>query len=158
MFVITAHTVRACKDEGMNLPWQALGDAITTAWPELMRDLERNAEARASKSFEALEDEIVRLKTKLESSQSALTKECDRIERRDETIRVLNEEIGALKRPQSMTSATTTSSWPTVPTSSVAGPSSRQTAPLPARARSSLASRMAQPGLASCLEMPPETD
>jgi hypothetical protein len=61
-----AHTVRACKDEGMNLPRQAVGDAITTAWPELMRDLERNAEARTSNNFEALEDEIVRLKTKLE--------------------------------------------------------------------------------------------
>jgi hypothetical protein len=57
-----------------------------------------------------------------------------------------------------MTSATTSSARPTVPASSVARPSSRQTAPLPARARSSLASRMAKPGLASRLEMPPETD
>jgi hypothetical protein len=37
-----AHTVRACKEEGMNLPRQAIGYTITTAWPELMRDLERN--------------------------------------------------------------------------------------------------------------------
>jgi hypothetical protein len=66
--------------------------------------------------------------------------------------------IKALKWPQSTTSATMTSSWPTTPASSVAGPSSRQTAPLPARAMSSLASRMAKPGLASRLEMPPETD
>jgi hypothetical protein len=29
-----AHTVRACKDQGMNLPRQAIGDAITTAWPD----------------------------------------------------------------------------------------------------------------------------
>jgi hypothetical protein len=37
-------------------------------------------------------------------------------------------------------------------------PSSRPTAPLPARARSSLAAQMTKPGLASRMEMPPETD
>jgi hypothetical protein len=31
-----AHTIRACKDEGMHFLGQAIGDAVTTAWPELM--------------------------------------------------------------------------------------------------------------------------
>ena len=127
-----AHAVRACQDEGMNLPRQAVGNAVTTAWPELMRDLERNAEARTSNDFEALEDELVRVKTKLESSQSALASEHERVERRDEMICGLKEEIGALKRPQSTTSATTSSSRPAAPASSIARTSSRQTAPLPA--------------------------
>jgi hypothetical protein len=42
-----AHTVRTCKEQGMNLPIQAVGDTVTTAWPTLMRDLEDEARARA---------------------------------------------------------------------------------------------------------------
>jgi hypothetical protein len=66
-----------------------------------MRDLERNAEARTVNDYEALEDDVVRLKTKLESSQSALESEHSKVGRRDETIRELRNEIEALKRPQS---------------------------------------------------------
>jgi hypothetical protein len=60
-----AHTVQACQDEGMNLPWQAIGDAVTTAWPELMRDLERNAEERTLDNYKDLKDNVARLKAKL---------------------------------------------------------------------------------------------
>jgi hypothetical protein len=38
-----AHTVHACKEKGINLPIQAVGDAVTTAWPALMRDLKDEA-------------------------------------------------------------------------------------------------------------------
>jgi hypothetical protein len=100
------HTVRACKDEGMNLPRQAIDDAITTAWPELMRDLERNTEERTLDDYRDLEDNVARLKAKLESSQSVLTSECSRIERRNETIHDLKDEIEALKHPQSTMSTT----------------------------------------------------
>jgi hypothetical protein len=153
-----AHTIKACKEQGMNLPTQAIGDAVTTAWPLIMRDLEDEARERALRTYKGLADEADRLRADLKSSEATLSDEHSRVERRDEMIRVLREEIGALKRPQSTTSATTLSSRPTAPASSVAGPSPRQTAPPPARARSSLASRMSKPGLASRLETPPETD
>ena len=153
-----AHTVKACKDGGINLPRQEIGDAITTAWPELMRDLERNAEARAANDYEALEVDIVRLKTKLESSQSALASERSRVERRDETIRDLRHEIEALKRPHSTLSTTTSSTRPGAQASSSAGPSSRPKAPLPARAHSGLAARISQPGLSSRIDDRPAVD
>jgi hypothetical protein len=149
-----AHTIKACKEQGMNLPTQAISDAVTTAWLLIMRDLEDEARERALRTYKGLADEADRLREDLKASKAALSDERSRVERRDETIRVLKEEIRALKRPQS----TTSSSHPTAPTSSAAGPSSRQMAPLPARARSSLASRMSKPGLASRLEIPPETD
>jgi hypothetical protein len=38
-----AHMIKACKEQGMNLPTQAIGDAVTTAWPLIMRDLEDEA-------------------------------------------------------------------------------------------------------------------
>jgi hypothetical protein len=101
-----AHTVHACKDEGMHLPRQAVGDAVTTAWPELMGDLERIAEERTLDDYKALEDNVARLTTRLESSQSVLTSERSRIERRNETIRELKDEIERLKRPQSTMSMT----------------------------------------------------
>jgi ubiquinone biosynthesis protein UbiJ len=67
-----AHTVQACKDEGMHLPWQAISDAVTTAWPELMRDLERIAEERILDDYKALEDDVARLTTKLEAERDDL--------------------------------------------------------------------------------------
>jgi peptidoglycan hydrolase CwlO-like protein len=70
-------------------------------WPELMRDLERNAEERTLDDYKDLEDNVAQLKAKLESSQSALTSERSRVERRIETIRDLKDEIEALKHPQS---------------------------------------------------------
>jgi polyhydroxyalkanoate synthesis regulator phasin len=153
-----AHTVRACKDEGMNLPRQAISNAITTAWPELMRDLERNAEARTANDYEALEDDVVRLKTKLESSQSALASERSRVKRLDETIRKLRNEIKALKRHQSTMSTTTSSTQHGAQATSSAGPSSRPKAPLPVRAQSGLAARISQPGLSSRLDDRPAAD
>jgi hypothetical protein len=135
-----AHMIKACKEQGMNLPTQDIGNTVTTAWPLIMRDLEDEAHDRALRTYKGLADEANHLRKDLKSSEAALSDEHSRVERRDETIRVLKEEIGALKRPQSTTSATTSSSRPTTPALSVAGPSSCQTAPLPARARSSLAS------------------
>jgi hypothetical protein len=104
-----AHTIRACKDEGMHLPWQAIGDAVTTAWPELMRDLERITEERTLDDYKALEDDVARLTIRLELSQSVLASERSRIERQNETIRDLNDEIEVLKHPQSTMSTTTLS-------------------------------------------------
>jgi hypothetical protein len=31
-----AHTIHACKEQGVNLTLQAVGDAVTKAWPMLM--------------------------------------------------------------------------------------------------------------------------
>jgi predicted AAA+ superfamily ATPase len=63
----------------MNLPRQAIGDAVTTAWLELMCDLERNTEERTLDDYKDLKDNIARLKAKLESSQSALASERTRV-------------------------------------------------------------------------------
>jgi hypothetical protein len=104
-----AHAVRACKDEGLNLPRQAVGNAVATAWPELMRDLERHAEEKTLDDYRDLEDDVARLKANLESSQAALASERSRVERRNETIRDLQSEIEALKCPQSTLSTTTSS-------------------------------------------------
>jgi hypothetical protein len=123
-----AHTVRACKGEGVYLPRQEIGNAVTTAWPELMRDLERIAEARAEDDYKALKDDVARL----ESSQSALASERNRVERRSNTIRELKDEIERLKRPQSTMSTTWSSTRPGAQALGSAGPSSRPMAPLPA--------------------------
>jgi hypothetical protein len=101
-----AHTVCACNDEGMHLPQQAIGNAVTTAWPELMRDLKRIAEERTLDDYKALEHDVARLTTRLDSSQSALASERNRVERRNDTIRELKDEIERLKRPQSTMSTT----------------------------------------------------
>jgi hypothetical protein len=94
----------------MNLPRQAIGDTITTAWPELMCDLKRNAEARTLDDYKDLEDNVAWLKAKLESSQSALASERSRVERWNEMIHDPKEEIEALlKHPQSTMSMTTLS-------------------------------------------------
>jgi hypothetical protein len=131
-----------------------MGDAITTAWPELMRDLERNAEERTLDDYRDLEDNIARLKAKLESSQSTLASELSRVERRKETIHDLKDKIKALKRPQ-WTMLTT---QPGAQASCSARPSSRPTAPLPARAHSGLAAQILQPGLASHMDDRPTAD
>jgi hypothetical protein len=153
-----AHTIKACKEQGMDLPIQAIGDSITKAWPILMRDLEDEAWERALRTYKGLADEANCLRADLKASEATLIDERSRVERRDEIIRDLRDEITALKWPQSGTSTATSSARPTVPASSSARPSSCQTAPLPARARSSLAARMTKPGLASHMEMPPGTD
>jgi hypothetical protein len=123
-----AHTIKACKEQGMNLPTQAIGNAVSTAWPMIMRDLQDEARERALRTYKGLADETDRLREDLKSSEAVLSDERSRVERCDETIHILKEEISALKRPQS----TLSSSRPTAPASSVARPSSRQTAPLPA--------------------------
>jgi chromosome segregation ATPase len=106
----------------MHLPWKAIGDAVTTAWPELMRDLERISEERTLDGYKALEDNVARLTTRLESSQSALASERSRIEWRNETIHELKDEIERLKRPQSTMSTTTSSTEPRAQASCSAGP------------------------------------
>jgi hypothetical protein len=95
-----AHTIKACKEQGMNLPTQDIGDTVTTVWLLIMRDLEDEAHDRALRTYKGLVDEADRLRKDLKSSEAALSDERSRVERRDETIRILKEEIGALKRPQ----------------------------------------------------------
>jgi hypothetical protein len=153
-----AHTVHACKDEGMHLAWQAIGNAVTTVWPELMRRLERIAEERTLEDYKALEDDVALLTSRLESSQSVLASECSRIERWNETIHELKDEIERLKRPQSTMSMTTSSTRPGAQASCSARPSSRPTAPLLARAHSGLAAQISQPGLASRMDAHPAAD
>jgi hypothetical protein len=105
-----AHTIKACKEQGMDLPIQADSDAITKAWPILLRDLEDEAGERALRTFKGRTDEADRLQADLKvSEEAALVDEHSRVERHDETIRVLREEIGALKQPQSTMSTTTSS-------------------------------------------------
>jgi hypothetical protein len=142
----------------MNLPRQAIGNTITTAWPELMRDLERNVEERNLDDYKDLEDNVAQLKAKLESSQSARASEHSRVERRNETIRDLKDNIEALKHPQSTMSMTTSLTRPGAQALCSAGPSSHPTAPLPAQAHSGLAARILQPGLASRMDALPAAD
>jgi molecular chaperone GrpE (heat shock protein) len=118
------HTVRACKDEGMHLPQQAIGNAVTTAWPELMRDLKRISEERTMDDYKALEDDIAQLTTRLDSSQSALASERNRVERQNDIIRELKDEIERLKHPRSTMSTTTSSTRPGAQASGSAWPSS----------------------------------
>jgi hypothetical protein len=152
-----AHAIHACKEQGINLPIQAVGDALTKAWPMLMRDLEAKAQHRALESYKDLADDAASLKAELKASEAALDSERSRVERWDETIRDLKDEIAALKRPPSTVSTTSTSTQPIVQ-SLRAGPSSRPTAPLPARAHSGLAAQLSKPELASCIDVHPEAD
>jgi hypothetical protein len=46
-----AHTIKACKEQGMTLPIQAVSDAVTKVWPVLMRDLEDEAQERALETY-----------------------------------------------------------------------------------------------------------
>jgi hypothetical protein len=115
-----------------------------------MRDLKRNADERTLDDYKDLKDNVAWLKAKLESSQSALASERSRVERRNETIRDLKDEIEALKHPQS--------TRPGAQASCSARPSSRPTAPLPAWAQSGLAARISQPGLASRMDAHPTAD
>jgi hypothetical protein len=107
-----AHTINACKEPGFELPIQVVGDAVTTAWPALMRDLENEARARALRDYKDLVDDAAHLKAELKASQAALESERGRVERRDEKIRDLKDEIAALKRPPSTVSTMTSSTRP----------------------------------------------
>jgi hypothetical protein len=97
-----------------------------------MRDLKDEARERALRTYKGLADEANCLRADLKVTEVALIDERSRVERRDETIRDLRDETVALKWPQSTMSTTTSSTGPTAPTSSGAGPSSHQMTPLPA--------------------------
>jgi hypothetical protein len=144
-----AHTIHACKEQDVNLPIQVVGDTVTKAWPMLMRDLEDEARERALESYKDLADNTASLKAELKASKAVLDSECSRIERRDATICDLKDKITALQRPPSTVSTTMSSMGPLAQSSRAARPSSRTTAPLPARAHSGLAARIANLGLAS---------
>jgi hypothetical protein len=153
-----AHTIHACKEQGVNLPIQAVGDAVTKAWPMLMQDVEDDARERALDTYKDLADDAASPKAELKASKAALTSEHSRVERWDKTIHDLKDEITALRRPQSTASTVTSSVQSIAHSSRAAGHSSHPTGPLAARARSSLAAWMTKPGLASRMEMPPKTD
>jgi hypothetical protein len=108
--------------------------------------------------YKDLADDAASLKAELKASQTVLTSERSRVERRDKMIRDLKDEIAALKRPQSTVSMATSSARPIAQSLRATGPSSSPTAPLPARAKSGLAAQMSNPGLASRMEMHPKTD
>jgi hypothetical protein len=144
-----AHTIKACKEQGMNLPIQVVGDAVTKVWPMLMRDLEDEARERALETYKDLTDDANRLRADLKASEAALTDEHSRVGRRDEMIRDLRDEIAALKRPTSTVSTMKMTTRPIVQSLHTAGLSSRPMAPLPVRAHSGLAVRITHPGIAS---------
>jgi hypothetical protein len=81
-----AHAIRACKEQRVDLHMQDVGDAVTMAWPKLMRDLESEVSTSALADYKALVDEAASLRAALKTSQSTLTSERNRIDRRDETI------------------------------------------------------------------------
>jgi hypothetical protein len=94
-----AHTIQACKEQGMNLPTQAVGDTVTKVWLMLMRDLEDEARERALETYKDLADDANCLRVELKASEAVLTNERSRVGRRYETICDLRDEIAALKRP-----------------------------------------------------------
>jgi hypothetical protein len=82
-----AHAIRACKEQHVDLHMQDVGDAVTTAWPKLMRDLESEASTSALADYKALADEAASLRAALKTAQSTLTSEraCqDRLSGRDD--------------------------------------------------------------------------
>jgi hypothetical protein len=99
----------ACKEQGINLPIQAVGDAVTTAWPALMQDLESEARARALDDYKDLADDTASLKAELRASQAVLDSERHRVERWDETIHDLKDKLAGLKWPPSTVSMTMSS-------------------------------------------------
>jgi hypothetical protein len=120
-----AHTINACKEQGINLPIQAVGNAVTTAWPALMRDLESEARARALDDYKDLADNVASLKAELKVSQAVLNSKHSRVKRRDETICNLKDEIMAIRKPPSTVSTMLSLTRPITQ-------SSHPTAPLPA--------------------------
>jgi hypothetical protein len=148
------HAIRACKEQSVDLHMQDVGDAITTAWLKLMRDLESEASSSALVDYKGLVDEAASLRAALTTSQSMLTSERNRIEHRDEMIHNLKDEITALKRPQ----LTVSSTQPVVQSSHTAKPSSRLTALLPVRTQPGLAAQISHPGLASHIDACPTAD
>jgi hypothetical protein len=113
---------------------------------------------RALEDYKDLADDAALLKAELKLSQSALASERSRVERWDDTICDLKDEIEALKWPQSTVSATTSLTRPIAQSSRTTGRSSRLTAPLPARAHSRLAAWISNTGLASRIEAHPKAD
>jgi hypothetical protein len=105
-------------------------------------------------TYKDLADNAASLRGELKASEAALTSERSRVERRDEMIRDLKDEITALKLLQS----TTSTARSTAQSSHATRPSSRLMAPLLAQTKLGLAAQMTSPGLASRMEVPPETD
>jgi hypothetical protein len=153
-----AHTIKACKEQGMNLPIQAVSDAVTKVWPMLMRDLEDEARERALETYKDLTDNAASLRAELKASEAALVSERSRVDKCNETIRDLRDEIAALKWPTLTVSTLSSSTRPIAQSSRTAGPSSRPMAPLPVQAHSGLAARITNLGLASRINAHPEAD
>jgi uncharacterized protein YlxW (UPF0749 family) len=89
-----AHVVHACKEQNIDLPLQAVGDTITTAWLMLMHDLESKARMQALKEYKELTDEAAGLRSVVKSCQATLTGKHGRIKRWDDKIRDLKDNYG----------------------------------------------------------------
>jgi hypothetical protein len=153
-----AHAIHACKEQGVNLPLQVVGDTVTKAWPMLMQDLKDEAQERALESYKDLADDAASLKAELKVSKAALDSEHSRIERWDVTIRDLKDKIAALQRPPSTVSTAMSSMRPVTQSLHAAGPPSCPMAPLPVRAHSGLAARITNPGLAAQIDAHSKAD
>jgi hypothetical protein len=75
-----AHTIHACKEQGVNLPIQVVSDAVTKVWLMVMRDLEDEARERALDTYKDLADDTASLRAALKASEAALTSERSRVE------------------------------------------------------------------------------
>jgi hypothetical protein len=73
------HAISACKEQRVDLHMQDVGDAMTTAWVKLMRDLKNEASTSALADYKPLADEAASLRAALKMSQSTLTSDRARI-------------------------------------------------------------------------------
>jgi hypothetical protein len=121
----------------------------------LMHNLESEARVSALADYKELADEATSLRLALKSCQAMLASEHGRIERQDEKIRDLKDKIAARKWLRSMALTTMLLTQPV--TQSRHEPTSRPTAPIPARAQTGLVTQISSPGLASHMDGHPKT-
>jgi hypothetical protein len=96
-----AHAIRTCTEQSIDLPMQAVSDAVTMAWQKLMHNLESEASTSSLADYKELADKAASLRAALKTSQAILASVCSRIDRWDKTICDLKDDIAALKHPQS---------------------------------------------------------
>jgi hypothetical protein len=111
----------------------------------------------ALSDYKELVDKAAGLRSALKSCQTTLNSERGRIERWDDKIHDLKDGIVALKWLKSMASTTMLLMQAIVQSMHAAGPSSCPMAPLLAQAKTGLTAQISSPGLASRMDVHPET-
>jgi hypothetical protein len=69
----------ARREQGIDLPLQAVGDTVTMVSPGLIHDLESEAKTRSLKDYKDLADEVASLMAALKMCHDMLTSEHGRI-------------------------------------------------------------------------------